>query len=251
MVDPDLLIRDAEALPFHGWDFSEIGDRWKRGNPPWDLRAMIRAQLRPDSTLVDLGTGGGEFLSSLSPLPAVTVATEGYPPNLPVARSRLGPLGVQVVPIQSPDHIPLPDRFATLVLNRHEEFDAREVFRVLRPGGIFLTQQIGGGNYGELDRRFGSTSEGPYNHLETLEALRAEIDGAGLLVQVSREASFPEQFLDVGAVVYFLRAAPWEVPGFTVEKYRGVLLGIHREIEERGCWELQAHRLLIQAQRPR
>jgi SAM-dependent methyltransferase len=144
MTDADLLIREAEALPIRGWDFSPLGPRWKRGDPPWDLRAMIRAHLRDDSTFVDLGTGGGELLSSIAPLPTRTVATEGYPPNLPVARARLGPLGVQVVPIRSPDRIPLPDRFATLVLSRHEEFDAREIFRVLRPGGTFLTQQVGG-----------------------------------------------------------------------------------------------------------
>jgi len=30
------------------------------------------------------------------------------------------------------------------VINRHESFSASEVFRVLKPGGIFVTQQVGG-----------------------------------------------------------------------------------------------------------
>jgi SAM-dependent methyltransferase len=251
MTDPNRLIREAESLPLHGWDFSPIGDRWQRGVPPWDLSARIRAHLRADSTLVDLGTGGGEFLSSFAPLPRTTVATEGYPPNLPVARARLGPLGVRVVPVRSPDHLPLPDRFATLVLSRHEAFDAREVFRVLRPGGTFLTQQVGGRNYRDLDRRFGASSGTAYNRLETLGAFTEEIESAGLVVKLRREATYPERFLDIGALVYFLRAAPWEVPEFTVERFRSVLLSLHDEIQERGYWELEAHRLLVEARRPR
>ena len=30
-----------------------------------------------------------------------------------------------------------------LVINRHEIFGAKEVFRALKPGGLFLTHQVG------------------------------------------------------------------------------------------------------------
>jgi len=34
-----------------------------------------------------MGTGGGEFLASLAPLPMHTSATEAYPPNVEIARA--------------------------------------------------------------------------------------------------------------------------------------------------------------------
>ncbi len=247
MSDLDPLIRDGERLPLSGWDFGPVEQRWRRGEPPWDLRAIIKTHFRDKTTLLDLGTGGGEFLSSLQPLPTTAFATEGYEPNLPVARARLEPLGVRVLPIQEDQRIDLPTGSVDLVICRHEAFDPREVARVLRPGGAFVTQQIGGRNYAELDRRFGVPHEEPFNRVDTLADLQGEISEASLAIEDARECSYPERFLDVGAVVYFLRAAPWEVPGFSADRFRAVLEGIHYEIQRVGYWELTAHRLLVVA----
>ncbi len=246
----DALLRDAEEMPFQGWDFDALRDRWQRGDPDWDLRKILRELLRGASSFLDLGTGGGEFLSSLPYLPKHTVATEGYEPNIPVARRRLGPLGVKVIPVQ-PDHrIDVPSESMEVVLSRHESFDPTEVARVLRPLGTFVTQQVGGRNYEELHRRFGVPPEPGVNRVDSLAAFASELSSAGLVVVSAKESLFPERFLDVGAVAYFLRAAPWEVPGFSVDRYRPVLQEIHSEISRRGSWELLAHRLLVVARKP-
>jgi len=243
------LIRAAESLPFHGWDFDELGDRWQRGDPDWDLRRMLRARFRSVSTFLDLGTGGGEFLSSLAPFPKRTFATEGYEANLPIARARLGPLGVKLLSIGSDRRIHLPSGSIELVLSRHEAFDPNEVARVLAPNGTFVTQQVGGRNYEELHRRFGVAPQPAINRVDTLAHLSEEISTSGLVVESTKESLFPERFLDVGAVVYFLRAAPWEVPGFSASRFHDVLVEIHAEISRRGYWELLAHRLLVQARK--
>jgi SAM-dependent methyltransferase len=249
MRDFDQLVAEGQSLPIRGWDFGVLSDRWKRGEPPWDFRAIARASFRPSDRLLDLGTGGGEFLASLAPLPRHVVATEGYPPNLILARSRLEPLGVGVIPIGTDQRIDLPDRSMEVVMDRHEGFDIREVARVLRRGGTFVTQQVGSDSYAELHDRFGVPPEPSHNRLGSLRDFGEEIRTAGFEVSTLRDARFPESFRDVGAVVYFLRAAPWEVPDFSVGRYRRVLKEIHDEISRRGEWELQAHRLLAQATR--
>lgn len=33
-----------------------------------------------------------------------------------------------------------------MIINRHESFDIEEVRRILKPNGIFITQQVGGKN---------------------------------------------------------------------------------------------------------
>lgn len=247
----DLLLAEAERLPIEGWDFSRIGGRWRRGHPPWDLHALARELLTHATSALDLGTGGGEFLASLAPLPRRTVATEGYAPNLEVARERLATLGVQVVPIGEDQRIDLPSNAFDVVLARHESFDAREVVRVLKPGGVFATQQVGGDNYQELEHRFGLPSEPAFNQLATLSAFGDELARAGLRVDTLRESRYPDSFADVGALIYFLRAAPWEVPGFSVARFRSVLADIHQQIETSGPWQLVAHRFLAVATRMR
>ncbi len=248
MDDFDSLIQDAERLPFRGWDFGPLGDRWEsRGQPPWDLPAIFREHLRTASALLDIGTGGGEFLSTFAPLPPSTYATEAFAPNVGIARARLEPLGVRVLSMREDQRIDLPANSVDLVLDRHESFDPKEVARVLRPDGTFITQQVGGRNQEDLHRRFGVKPELAYNRVDSIHDLAEEVAASGLHIDVARECTYPERFHDVGAVVYFLRAAPWEVPGFSVKRFRPILEDIHSEIERRGYWELTAHRLLLVA----
>jgi hypothetical protein len=89
----DELIAEAESQPFAGWDFSYVKDRMVEAPHPWDYLVEVLGRLNGVSALLDLGTGGGEVLSQLAPLPPRTFATEEYPPNAPIAARRLHPLG--------------------------------------------------------------------------------------------------------------------------------------------------------------
>lgn len=236
-----------------GWSFDWIRDRWEVPATPWDLAAIVREGLGPDSVLLDLGTGGGEFLRSvLAALPArpkEVYATEGYAPNLAFARAELEPLGVRVLPVGSDRKLEVPDGSVDRVLARHEAFDAREVARVLRPGGRFVTQQVGGRNHRELSELLGRAPEPAVNRVDSAAALAEEVARAGVVVELAREAVATERVRDVGALVYFLRAAPWEVPGFSVRRFRPALEGIHARIERTGALELTSHRLLVVGRR--
>ena len=50
-----------------GWDFSEIAGKWDDGDDllPWDFAALVQQYRRDDLHLLDMDTGGGEFLLSL------------------------------------------------------------------------------------------------------------------------------------------------------------------------------------------
>lgn len=155
MTAPDSLLAEAETHAVEGWDFSWLGDRAVTQPPPWDFAQIVarHAQRAPD--LLDLGTGGGGWLASLRSRPARAVAPEAWPPNVEVARRRLEPLGVEVMSVASaPDNrdqppgfdsrvLPFDDASFSLVVSRHESYLAADVARILRPVGVFLTQQMG------------------------------------------------------------------------------------------------------------
>jgi 2-polyprenyl-3-methyl-5-hydroxy-6-metoxy-1,4-benzoquinol methylase len=92
----NFLINEAEH-PFTRWNFSYINDRIVNNLLPWSYTSKIIPFIRKSTSLLDMGTGGGEFLSSLSPLPKKTQATEAYPPNFSIAKKNLKPLGVKVL----------------------------------------------------------------------------------------------------------------------------------------------------------
>ncbi|MEV0588139.1 methyltransferase domain-containing protein [Nonomuraea sp. NPDC050310] len=238
----DRLVAEGLSTPFEGWDFGVFEGRYQEGDEPWSYAAIVRERMASAGAMLDMGTGGGEFLASLGALPEWTVATEGYAPNVPVARARLAPLGVEVVEVGEDDVLKFPDSVFDLVINRHESFDPGEVGRVLKPGGVFVTQQVGGWDVEEVNAALGGP-EHAYRGWDLAEAV-TEVSGAGLEVEWSEEARVPGRFLDVGALVLFLRITEWQVPGFSVEGYRERLRGVRMPLE------VHAHRFALVARRP-
>jgi hypothetical protein len=130
-VTYDELIAEALTTELQGWDFTLLQGRVTEDPLPWSYGRLLLARLPDTASLLDLGTGGGEFLSNLAPLPPRTAATEGYPPNLPLARHRLEPLGVEVKPIGEDNLLPFPV-FLRLVSWRVPDFDVNRYAHSLR-----------------------------------------------------------------------------------------------------------------------
>ena len=72
---------EEEVKSLEGCDFSHLTGRWKSDPLPWDYGAIIKHYHHSSNKLLDLGTGGGEFLLTLAHLDDCTFVTEGYPPN--------------------------------------------------------------------------------------------------------------------------------------------------------------------------
>ena len=236
----DDLVADALAAPFSGWDFSWLGPRSTVGRLPWSYRREVARRAMLTGTMLDMGTGGGERLSRLSPRPQRTVATEAWPPNVPVAAARLRPLGVALIQDEgAPDNtaengahrgrLPFQDGAFGLVANRHEAFRATEVARVLAPGGTFITQQVDFHSYDDLYPIVGmDVPEQPESWLPL--AIR-QLRDAGLTVQAAVRGAERHQLRDSGALVYYLRVVDWAVPGYSLAACRPALQAAHETPE--------------------
>jgi SAM-dependent methyltransferase len=181
--------------------------------------------------MLDMGTGGGEWLASLAYRAPRTVATESWEPNVAVATSRLRPLGIDVVQVKSaPDNVepdedggdlPFPDGSFELVTNRHESFVAHEVARVLARDGRFLTQQLGDGVFAEFADALGV--DRPARRRWTLELATQQVGAAGLEIVSSAVGHELVTFADVGALAWYLRMVPWTIAGFSIAAFRSRL----------------------------
>lgn len=240
-------LQEAEQ-PFHGWDFGYItgSGRMQSGVLPWSYGTMARRCIKGAKRMLDMGTGGGELLSSMLPLPAYTCATEGYIPNIAAARERLLPLGVDVFPVTDDTQLPFADGAFDLILNRHESYDPQEVWRVLSEEGVFLTQQVGWSDCREINDRLGIPLPTDYAEWE-LEFAADQLREHGFHIWEQHEAAPAQRFYDIGALVYYLKTIPWQVPDFETERFREPLWQIHLEIEQHGFWEVQQKRFIIGA----
>ena len=259
MTNPDDLIDEASHAAFEGWDFSWLGDRSHDPKTPWRYKELAASALARSEHALDIDTGGGEALAALAPFNGSVVATEGFPPNIPVAGRNLRAVGVPLIGVDSaPDnidqegatpaetgsHLPFRDDTFDLVLNRHSSYRPSEVARVLQPAGTYLTQQRGDGDH-ELLRTFDRPiTPGPDFDLDLAVD---QLEEATLHVVRGEEWHGSVRFFDVGALVYYLRALPWVVPDFNVDADRDALHRIHDAIQAERSFGVTSYRFLIEA----
>jgi hypothetical protein len=64
------------ARGFSGWDLSGVTPRGLEPGPPWSYEALVREYGRTATAVLDMGTGGGEFLAGVRDgMPDRVVAT--------------------------------------------------------------------------------------------------------------------------------------------------------------------------------
>lgn len=243
------LLAEGEAVPVEGWDFSWFAGRATEERPLWGYQRLMASRVEAAQAVLDLQTGGGEVLAAVRQGPPVLRATESWPPNIAIARARLAPLGAEVIEVEDTGPLPFDDGSFDLVISRHPTIVLwNEIARVLRPGGVYFSQQVGAGSVHELS----SELLGPFEPGlgRSPERATAAVWAAGLELVDLRTARLRMEFADIAAVVVFLRKVIWIVPGFSVDAYREQLWHLHRRIEADGRFVAHSARFLIEARKP-
>lgn len=241
--------QEEEIAHMKGWDFSHIYGRYEEeGDLPWDYKDIVQEYLTPEKQILDYDTGGGEFLLSLGHPYHNTAATEGYPPNVELCMETLLPLGIDIRECSNPSQIPFSNEKFDLVINRHGNYDAKEIHRLLRKDGIVITQQVGGKNDRDLVEMVLPDTPVPFPHLNLREQKRV-FEEAGFQILRAEEAFRPIRFFDIGAFVWFARIIEWEFPDFSVDQCFDKLIKMQEKLEQDGVIEGTIHRFLIVARK--
>ena len=232
-----------------GWDFSHIADRsCEHTDFPWDYPQVIRRYLTPDKKLLDVDTGGGEFLRSLGHPYENTAATEGYAPNVALCQGELTPLGIDFRPGSVAEGLPFSDGSFDVIINRHGDLNPSEFYRLLKPGGLFITQQVGAENDREFVQLLCGDVALPFPE-QYLSIAEEKFRQAGFTILEGQEAYRPYDFYDVGALVWFARIIQWEFPDFSVDTHLDRLLAAQALLEQEGRLRCHTHRFFLVAQK--
>ncbi len=245
-----LWLHEEKMAHIHGWDFSHIEGRFEAEHDlPWNYEKIVRYYLQPEMKLLDMDTGGGEFLLSLNHPYQNLSATENYPPNVELCKRILSPLGIHFQQADAHETLPFKDKSFDIIINRHGSFNPNEIRRVLKTHGIFITEQVGAQNDRELVELLLNdipTLPFPMQYLKTVQST---FENAGFSILNASEAFRPIRFWDVGALVWFVHIIEWEFPGFNVKDCLKNLYHAQYILEQQGVIEGQIHRFLLVAQK--
>ena len=240
----EYLIKEEERT-FKGWDFSYLNHRWENELLPWDYKEIVVNYLKPTHTLLDMGTGGGEFLLTLNHPHQLTAVTEAYEPNIKLCQEILAPKGIKVYPITDNDLLTdIPSDYFDIVINRHESYDENEVYRILKKGGIFVTQQIGAFNNKDLATFFDDKHIDQFPEM-TLEKSVQRLINKGFKI-IDKKEYYPKiKFFDLGAIAYFAKIISWEFIDFSVVRHFNKFIELNEKIKETGYIVSTEHRIMI------
>ena len=216
-------------------------------------KAMLRwAVVDPEDRVLDACVGRGlmaEYLRRNMQCEVCGVSSDME--EVRSARARLQSCDIVYAPVGD---IPWREgAFDTVLMQWKGDADSLdrmlgEVLRVLKPGGLFITEQIGQRDNRALSRRLLPEYEPPFpGHClkNAAEAFR----GYGFNILYGQEY-FPKlRFNDVGALAYFAHIVGWEFPGFSVDRCRRELLALNEEVQEMGFIESLQHRFILVAQK--
>lgn len=138
-----------------GWDFSNL--RCASEGEKWDFYQEVTQQCKNTDILLDIGTGGGEKLLSIADAALLLVGIDNSSKMIKAAKSNLDSSSVVNVRFMQMDaeQIMFPDQFFNVVSCRQAPFHAPEAARVLRDGGVFLTQQVSENDKLNMKEAFG------------------------------------------------------------------------------------------------
>jgi hypothetical protein len=137
-----------------------------------------------------------------------------------------------------------------VIINRHTGYTISEVYRILKPGGYYITQQLGGlttVNLSMIMQGEKATKLLNWN----LKVFKERMVEEGFEITDEADELNFSRFYDIGAIVYHLITCPWTIDDFTPEKYRTELLYLHKYIEKHGYFDMLYEWLFVIARKPR
>ncbi len=243
-IKQDLKESSDRAKQMEGWTW-EIAPK-RIGPPyPWDYVARARELLAIANFVLDIGTGGGEVLTSICQgFDVRVIATEAWAPNLPIASKTLSVVHANVVHADH-NHLPFAGHSFDVVLARHQDFEAGQCARVLAHGGHLLTQQVANSNWKELRIYFPRMGEG----ISYFDGYQSDLLSAGFEIIDANTHETSICFAGLSELVYALSATPWTIPGFDIDADFDALMELDGELRGSDGIVLTESRFILEAER--
>lgn len=227
-----------------GWNFSEV--RVVEEGHRIEYSKVVESHLERNKTLLDIGTGGGERLLAFAFKVREAIATDIDRKKIKTAAENISKSGLYNVDLILCDSNNMPIAGATIdiITDRHAPFNAKEVSRILSPGGTFITQQVSEGD----KRNFKEVFQRGQSYREKSGTLKRryvmELREAGIRIIEVRTVDTTEYYESIDDVLFLLANTPI-IPHFNFEREQDKLERIQKEFKTDKGIRTNSERLLI------
>lgn len=201
----------------NGWDFSKIQSSSE--GVRWDFYEEVIKRGKKTDILLDIGTGGGENIIRIAPSLFFLIGIDLSKGMLETAIANLKKSNAANVRFfhMAADELQFPTEFFDIVSSCHAPFFSGEVFRVLKKGGLFLTQQVSEADKLNIKKAFGRGQAFDETDGALKERYIRELTNAGFSNIQSFDYDAAEYYQRPSDLIFLLKHTPI-IPNFGQDK---------------------------------
>lgn len=196
----------------NGWDFRSV--RCVTEGETWDFYREVSQRCKKSDVLLDIGTGGGENVLSITDAALFLVGIDISSEMVSVAHENLlssGKSNLRFLKMDA-ERLEFPEQFFNVISCRQSPFSAQEAARVLTNDGVFLTQQVSENDKLNLTEVFGR-GRAIYDDGTLKKTYIAELRAAGFHEIQAFDYDATEYFHSYEDLIFLLKHTPI-IPNF-------------------------------------
>ncbi|WRK52124.1 hypothetical protein SD457_16805 [Coprobacillaceae bacterium CR2/5/TPMF4] len=209
--------------------------------PTYSSKEVVARYLNDESHLAFISFDGGEYVNSFDYLPPITYAVEVQNEK---AEKLLEERSIKVTKLTKEGKLPFKDERIDVLADELANYDKYDLYRVVKPGGYIIVNQLGSDNYKELTSIFLPFKlRGRWD----LEAGKQTLSEIGLEIVDSFEEHGFIRFDTLASFVQFLKGITRV--DVTQERFMNFYSQVLQQIKEKSYFELTTHRFLVVARK--
>lgn len=234
-----------------GWDFSRIENRTKTVGEKWDFLEVVRNYVTNETILLDIGTDGGRKLLRVAISVKKAYGIDHQKSMITTANRNLAKSKRSNVEFKLADarKLPFPEESFDVVMCRHAPFYSEEVFRVIKPNGVFITQQVGEEDKQNIKEVFGRGQSFGQKTGRFMNVCIQELKNAGFKILRTNTYNATEYYADMADLIFLLRNTPI-IPDFDMERDERYLKEVEKKYKTKNGIKTNSFRFLIICKKP-
>jgi|SRR3989338_599677 len=198
-----------------GWDFSKLDKQVAVRNQKWDFAAVVKKYITKESILLDLGTGSGEKVIPFAKNCKRVYGIDNSKSMIAKAKQNVK-LKNAKFKIGDNNNIPYQNKTFDIITSRHAPINFKEAYRVMKEGGLLITQQVGERDKQNIKEVFGRGQSYGKTHGKLISDYIKKAQDAGFNVLV-KDHYHSIEYYKFPDLIFLLENTPI-IPGFNLKK---------------------------------
>lgn len=209
--------------------------------PTYSSHEIAARYFNDDTHLATISFDGGEYVAAFEHLPPLTYVVEA---QYEKAEEKLADRNVKVTKLTNEGKLPFKDERIDVIVNELSNYDKYDLYRVVKPGGYIIVNQMGSDNYKELINIFLPFKlHGRWDR----EASCQTLSDIGLEIIDSVEEHGYVRFDTLASFIQFMKGIT--KADITQDRFMNFYSHVLKQIKDKKYFELTTHRFMVVARK--